>query len=214
VIANLTGLTGLTWVGTEMVEAITIAPLTQLTGLRSVRLRSFLSDRSLAIACSFSPGSLVSLDFSTKFGLWAARIGLLAGQTSLKHLALTGWPLCELSHIGAVRIELLQSLKLAMMKSEEAPLLDALRQAASVTALSIGINKVGSHKGLTQALAGLTQLRSLALSFPSGGHSLDTPRDLTTLTRLYIAGATLDNEDLQALLILTTCESWTLAIVA
>jgi hypothetical protein len=157
--------------------------------------------------CCLGSGSLLNLELSSRRAVSAAYARILAGQTALKHLVLEGYPLCDIPFIaiGAVRIDLLQSLNFSSMDSLDAPLLDALRKAASVTALFIGMCELGSHKGLTQAVAELTQLRSLSLAFVLDGHTVDTPRDLTTLTaltRLYLGGDLLDKEDLQALLIL------------
>jgi hypothetical protein len=216
-VSSLTGLTGLTWTDTEyrnpnmqqdnpdmMEEAVySLSPLTRLTNLRSLELHGEISDDDLDIACFLGLGSLGNLQL---VGHDLADCGrFLTHQTALTRLYVQDLP----SFRNIKRMDLLQYIELSPPTLLDAESLAALAKATNLTSLhfSLGIRQL--NMGLTQALAGLTQLRSLGLSLPVDGSYakvLDYPlalAPLTGLTQLGVQFGGLDDADLRALLALT-----------
>jgi hypothetical protein len=115
--------------------------------------------------------------------------------------------------IGALRIELLQSLTLHGLHSEDAEGHFRLGKVSGLTKLCISTSEeeeyIGPSLSLSQALAALTRLRSLEIyvrNLPAATKALDLSlalRPLTALTYLELHDAWLDNGDLRALLVLT-----------
>ncbi len=222
-IGNLTGLTELDWFYYDPRDAYTrqpvtfsISPLTRLTRLRCLDVAvdgGGLSERNVAIACSLGAGALTKLRLiadeqaSPDCGRFVMR------QTALRQLSVGGQQLCDFRHIGALRIELLQSLELYGLTSLDDEGALALRKATAVTNLFIGTKMTQRHMGLTHALAMLTQLRTLSLYMYADGVDtkiLDFPLALCPLaavTELAINRGRLDNGDLRALLVLTGLKS-------
>lgn len=165
------------------------------------------------VACSLGSGALSNLDLQASGGYGFQCGGFLTRQTALTQLRVGG-RLCSLWHIGALRLGLLQSLKLRHLTSLGAEGLSALSKAPSLTRLHMSISNEAEgvqlpSLHLSRALGGLTQLRSLAL-WPSAAapiakfldYALTLPR-LMGLTQLEIMWGHLDDGDVRALLVLT-----------
>jgi hypothetical protein len=223
-IGNLLGLTELDWFHYDPRDAYTrqpatfsIAPLTRLTRLRCLELavdNGWLSERNVAIACSLSAGALTDLRL-TAYEQASPDCGrFLTRQTALRRLSVGGPLLCNFRrHIGALRIELLQSLELYGLDTLDDEGALALRRATGVTNLFISTRMTQRHMCLSHALATLTQLRTLRLYMWADEVDtkiLDFPLalcPLAALTELAINRGRLDDGDLRALLVLTGLKS-------
>jgi hypothetical protein len=213
-IGNLTSLTGLTWLDhgpnsvyeMELYTSYSIAPFTRLTRLRSLEMDLCkLSEGNVEIAGSLASGSLLELNVQVSKHASPECGRFLARQTALTHLSLTGAQVCDMRHIGALRVEVLQSLQLWSFDLLDAEGFLALRRATALTRLAISMRLRRYDLPLSIAIAGLTQLRSLFVSAPSGYDTkfLDYPlavSPLTSLTVLSLYDARLDDGDIRALL--------------